>query len=346
MTNYFKTSQQEARITSTTNTTHHATEKHWCVISKKHANANVRRYIKHFPHTLEVLLPCWSYFREQEATNNCGLLFFGFDKQELGSWQTEFVRDGMGCEVEFLEQEDEYDTDTGNLILTNHETGTRLFPEGVYYVLNFYLLKPRYGVINYLDDKRDAHALRRKFVSDDYIASVKGKEKGLQIGIIQRPEGASRRIGNLPEIKTALQNDIPDATITITNFTYSTVKEQATWFATKDVIIAAHGAALANSFFITPKTVVLVVYPGEAYFPSLEPMIEQSGGVALDWYQQDIKNPFLAEGSLTNMQYNKMMHGSQEIFPVVDEIVARIHFALIQTPLWSDLKAVGRSYKN
>ena len=247
----------------------------------------------------------------------------------------------MGCDILFAEG-DNYMEETGDLYVTN-STG-RLYPEGVYHIPNSYLLNPRFGAIHYLDDKRDAHALRRKFVSDGYISSVKGKEKGLQIGLIQRPEGSSRRIGNLEEIQSALQEDIPTANISITNFTYPTVKEQATWFATKDVIIAAHGAALANSFFITTNTIVIVIYPGKAYYPSLEPLIEQSGGIALDWYQNDIQNPHLESGLLGNQRYNELMHGSEEIFPVVDEIVSRVHLAVIKTPFWWDLKAIGRSW--
>ena len=60
-------------------------EKHWCVVSWSHNFRTVRRYFEHFPHSLEILLPCWSYFREREATENCGIILFGF--KELGSWQ-------------------------------------------------------------------------------------------------------------------------------------------------------------------------------------------------------------------------------------------------------------------
>ena len=204
-------------------------EKHWCVISWRHSVRTVRRHFEHFPHSLEILLPCWSYFREREATENCGIILFGF--KELGSWQSEFVRDGMGCDV-FISKNEEYDTKTGELIVNN-----TVIPDGTYYLPNLYLQRPRFGHIQYLDDRRDAHALRKKFVSDEYIESLKGEGKPLQIGMIQRPK--SRRIANLEQIKAALQKDIPGANISITDFNYPTVKEQAEWFATKDVIIAA-----------------------------------------------------------------------------------------------------------
>ena len=64
------------------------------------------------------------------------------------------------------------------------------------------------------------------------------------------------------------------------------------WFATKDVIIACHGAALANAIFVSKGTIVIQAYPPKFHWTSMDPLIEQAGGLALDWYQGE--NPLEA----------------------------------------------------
>ena len=55
---------------------------------------------------------------------------------------------------------------------------------------------------------------------------------------------------------------MPDTNLTITNFDHGPmIRVQAEWWSTKDVIIAAHGSGVMNSVFITPKTIVLQIYP-------------------------------------------------------------------------------------
>lgn len=141
--------------------------------------------------------------------------------------------------------------------------------------------------------------------------------------MIQRTK--SRIITNFAEIKNTLQLSLPDAYITETTFDMPLMKDQAEWFATKDIIIAAHGAALANSVFITPGTIILQIYPRNYFSQSLDPLIEQSGGIALDWYNG--KNPFCEwVESKARGEQNVMRDAS--IAPSVDEIVDTILKAL------------------
>ena len=122
------------------------------------------------------------------------------------------------------------------------------------------------------------------FVSDEEIAEVKGGSKPLQIGLLQRPK--SRHINNLEEIEAALRKALPGCRTNLTVLAFPNVKDQAAWFATKDVIVGAHGAALTNSIFITKGTIVMQVWPDNWFWQSLDSLIEQSGGIALDWYSK------------------------------------------------------------
>ena len=101
------------------------------------------------------------------------------------------------------------------------------------------------------------------------------------------------------------------------------------------------GAALANSIFITQKTIVMILYPPGGYFPSLEPLVEQSGGMALDWYPRDIENPYISTITESKKSFDIAMHGTDEIKPRVDDIVKRIHFAIVEKPFWFMLRFMG-----
>lgn len=91
----------------------------------------------------------------------------------------------------------------------------------VQYIPNLYLMRPRFEYIRFLNDPEHAHALRRNIIPDDEISQVKGGDKPLQIGIIQRPD--SRRVDNLEDIRDALQIALPDAEVDMTDFNFTTV---------------------------------------------------------------------------------------------------------------------------
>ena len=117
-------------------------------------------------------------------------------------------------------------------------------------------------------------------VPDRVTHEQKGGEKPLQIGLLQ--QRLSRVVENLVDIQVALQRALPSANVTFSYLDSPQIDDQAAWFATKDVIIACHGAALTNPVFITKGTFVLQLYPPGFHWQSLDPIIEQSGGIALD----------------------------------------------------------------
>lgn len=224
-------------------------------MASKFLPKTTRGHFDHFPHTAEIILPCWSYFVKQKVTDRCGFALAN-KSYILSPWIKELV-DAMGCQVK--------KSDSG---LPSNNIADFVPQDDVQHIPNYFLLRPRLDYIRYIDHPEHAHMLRRLFVSDEYIKEVKGDSKPLQIGIIQR-DGA-RRIDNLDEIYETLKKDIPQGNITITNFKFKTVKEQATWFATKDMVIASHGAALTNSVFITPGTIILQMYPPGYFLQTLE----------------------------------------------------------------------------
>jgi len=196
------------------------------------------------------------------------------------------------------------------------------------YKPNLYEMHPRFEYIRYLNSPEHAHALRRRIIGDNDIYKVKGKGKPLQIGMIQRPKG--RRVANMEEIRDALKQALPDANINVTNFEFKTLKEQAWYFASKDIIISPHGAALTNSIFITPKTIVLQMHISGLFWQSLEPLIEQSGGIALDWYDHNGGNPDIKYAT-SNWTGRAQAQRSSFVVPP-EEIVERILLILGHKP--------------
>lgn len=307
-----------------------AEKKHWCIIASKYLPATTRNHFHHFPHASEILLPCWSYFMEQHATGNCGF-WIASSLFELTAWPKELI-EKMGCDVKYADEQGQG--------IDNNGFVAELPTDDIQHIPNLYLLRPRLEYIQYLNKPSHAHALRKLFVDEEFINSKKGNGKPLQIGMIQRE--ASRKIRNFDELKDGIQRAIPNADIICTNFKFNTVKEQAEWFATKDVVVAAHGAALTNAIFITEGTIVMQLYPPKYFWQSLDPLIEQSGGHAIQWYQKGT-NPATESALLPREEFDEAGKGT--FIVAVDEVVKPLLYTLeIEVPTNMKLKKLYGHY--
>lgn len=239
---------------------------HWCVLTPNMItrNSQINFQGNNMGHMGESLLPCWSLLFELGAmqqqqhgvrgkaahTNNDSSFGCGIDTSALGplrGWSKALVVEAMKCKI--------YDGRTANETKPNDQL----------HHPNLYLMSPYYRHMQYISHPSHAHLLRQNLVSDAYISNHKsydGSERPLQIGLLERKK--SRVILNLHDIAAGLSNAMPDTNLTITNFDHGPmIREQAEWWSTKDVIIAAHGSGVMNSVFITPKTIVLQIYPRE-----------------------------------------------------------------------------------
>ncbi len=241
---------------------------HWCVLNPKMITRNSLINGNNMGHRSESLLPCWSMLFELGAvqqqqqqqhgargeaahTNNDSSFGCGIDTSAVGplrGWPEALVLEAMKCKI--------YDGQTAN------ETNM-IGPNDQLHHPNLYLMSPYYRYMQYISHPSHAHLLRQNLVSDAYISNHKsydGSERPLQIGLVERKK--QRVILNLHDIAAGLVSAMPDANVTITSFDHGPmIREQAEWWSTKDVIIAAHGSGVMNSVFITPKTIVLQIYP-------------------------------------------------------------------------------------
>mmetsp|Transcript_9362 Transcript_9362/g.14168 ORF Transcript_9362/g.14168 Transcript_9362/m.14168 type:complete len:331 (+) Transcript_9362:61-1053(+) len=305
---------------------------HWCVLTPNMItrNSQINFQGNNMGHMGESLLPCWSLLFELGAmqqqqhgvrgkaahTNNDSSFGCGIDTSALGplrGWSKALVVEAMKCKI--------YDGRTANETKPNDQL----------HHPNLYLMSPYYRHMQYISHPSHAHLLRQNLVSDAYISNHKsydGSERPLQIGLLERKK--SRVILNLHDIAAGLSNAMPDTNLTITNFDHGPmIREQAEWWSTKDVIIAAHGSGVMNSVFITPKTIVLQIYPPGWYWPTIEPLITQVGGIALDWYDPEYNPQSL---KLSKQSKADKIKANQMNFTVpVKDIVERVMIATGRT---------------
>lgn len=240
----------------------------WCVISQETVpwqwNGKTKKWIHHFPHFAEILLPCWSHF-QTHSEDHCGLLLL--DSIELGdegTWHHQLVNK-LSCQVQFANTSVVPDNDEKN----------------DFYAPTIRQLRPRFQYARYLQRPEHAHALRDLVLANDTQLPPVNKTHP-RIGILQRPK--TRRLLRLEELEEALRVAFPNANVSSTNFTSNQIEDQAWWWATQDVVVTPHGAALLNSVFIREGTIVLQMHPGDFYYTMYDCLIEQSGGTAVDWY--------------------------------------------------------------
>jgi hypothetical protein len=221
-------------------------------------------------HVAEALLPCWSWFHETNATTNCGFYVMD-DFKEPHPWGKQLM-DRMGCKVKHTN----FGHKWKNQILNEFENIQvwREFPfqEGYWF-----------------ESRSEIESLKRLVLPNESLEIHDKDMWSLQVGIVNRT--GTRQIESL----TGIRNGIEDAlkprvstSISIQNLDNLTLEEQAQWFATKHIIVAAHGAGLTNCVFIQPKTTVISLYPMDFYFFGyFESLIDKTGGINMDWYAGD-----------------------------------------------------------
>ena len=199
------------------------------------------------------------------------------------------------------------------------------------------------------DDARSLlEAVRSR--SPSPVSWSNARVEGLAIGLLQRRD--SRRISNIYTIAQRLREAFPSASIDISYFEGTPLQEQARWMASHNIIIAAHGAALANAVFIRRETRVLELFPPNYYpYKLFGPLVESVGGVALKWHKGgmpvaddfDRRNPVGPSGPMTDdagrwADSTRFSVPPSEIVDIVNKSIAGV-FSLTtaNTAVWEGL---------
>jgi Glycosyltransferase 61 len=210
----------------------------WCIL---HEN-NTNKYFPHFPHTMQSISQCWSYFcrvRERHAHARCGLHVTGtLDWNLVDLWARTLV-EYAGCQVV-------------------HQNSTERLPNFGPRA-EYRELDPSFRP--WFEHPNDALILKQRVFNHAASSMELGRgtlgppmASGLvKIGIVIRPwrdRPPNRTFLNLDEIRRALQDAFPLALISVVDMDNLTMLEQAVYFRQQDVVIAAHGAAMTNAMFL------------------------------------------------------------------------------------------------
>jgi Glycosyltransferase 61 len=205
----------------------------WCILDKTSTKEDGK--FTHFPHALQTLSLCWSWFRTQPATNRCGFYvngkIGGFGSPDR-DWRSALAFQHMGCDLQY-----------SSLPLPTRFPSYRP------------LLKDVDGR-RYFFQPEDTVGLRDRLYAHD---STNQTWSGLHIGIVERK--GSRKILNMDAIEAAIREEYPSALIERTPMEGLTPLQQFHWWARQDIVIAGHGAAVANMVFLRRNAAMIEIFP-------------------------------------------------------------------------------------
>ena len=235
---------------------HNSDDKLWCHIR----NSNTKKVkkvdvITNFPHTAQLLYECWSWFLQRcefsgtcnYTTVNCG---FFMTETNLNHWSAWMIS-RMGCSLKS-------NVTMTDIIGDNGETS---------------YFAPTLSM-RYFDKIEYAEALRHKIFSSQL--QVKDHEGFLAIGLINR--GRTRKILNAVEIQEALSAAFPTAHITMVYMEKLSIEQQVHFWRRQDIVIAVHGAALANVVFMKTNSYLIEIFP-PYYQPDMYEILSRKSGV-------------------------------------------------------------------
>jgi hypothetical protein len=237
----------------------------WCILDDSNSNPN---RFRHFPHASQGLLPCWSYFcrvraREKNPNLHCGFWLNSSKLQMSQGWVEGLVK-AMNCSV--------LNSTASQPDLTFHHR-----------------LKPMAKQKQWFQHRVDAVALRNLTVGP------LTPNAHPRIGLVQRAsrnQRGNRRILNLDTIQESIVEAFPHASVETALMDGMSFSEQAAWWSSRDVVVAAHGASMSSVIFMRDNASVVELYP-EHYYPiTFFRSLSQSAGVSHYGYYNGVANPY------------------------------------------------------
>jgi hypothetical protein len=236
----------------------HVNDIFWCEASREGSMPEGKSF-HHFPHAMIFMGRCWSWFLEKNAyPGRCGFLLDAFShKRLLEKANTDWVVtifETTGCLVRVVEPP------IANLSSLHHNYYTPdLWPQNKLYK-HIWVDKPEHAW-----KLRDLLLQRQQRVLPQRITKIASNSSVVRIGFLDRFE--TRSIANLDDLvrRVSLRYDrvvLDKAWFTST----APMLEQLAWFASHDIIVGAHGAAMTNCMFLQAGTIVIEIFPMN-YFP-------------------------------------------------------------------------------
>jgi len=235
-------------------------------------------FVTHFPHAMQQILRCWSFWSEPANANKTKVLVLPFSfqrrppllhllKRTPTSFMNGIYRDLLRLGVQIVVHK------------APKENGRNKKDE---------IITPTKPSIEYqMRSPADAMALStavqqlhhiappRRNYCQKHCSSVPNNNNETQqqpqpvIGILNRAPQSRRSFLNIDALAAALrESSFAAANVTVTQFEGADYVDQVRFFATADgVVVSPHGAQLTGLFFLPPCGRVLEVFPPRYYLP-------------------------------------------------------------------------------
>lgn len=243
----------------------------WCLLDNKNT-----RLVSGIPHAMQSLGVCWSYFcrmRERYGDSvGCGIYL-----ENYGVWEraSNVGTDRKGWVADLL--------DSMNCTISAKMPDAR----------QTFVHRPPLNATNWkqlfvwFERPSDASSLAKAVIGSSAVAArTITTARPLSIGVIQRVE--SRLLTNINEITQAVSEKFPGLPLEVAEMEGMTFLDQAKFWNSKDVVIAAHGAAMANAVFMRRGASIVEIYPAHYYPRIYEALCRRIGIQHFAWYDEVI----------------------------------------------------------
>eukprot|EP00545_Synedropsis_sp_CCMP1620_P007627 CAMPEP_0119025186 /NCGR_PEP_ID=MMETSP1176-20130426/33303_1 /TAXON_ID=265551 /ORGANISM="Synedropsis recta cf, Strain CCMP1620" /LENGTH=423 /DNA_ID=CAMNT_0006980675 /DNA_START=114 /DNA_END=1382 /DNA_ORIENTATION=- len=229
----------------------------WCEASRLGSMPEGKNF-HHFPHAMIYVGMCWSWFLKQNAyPGRCGFLLDTFTyKRMLEKANSDWVVsifEATNCYVRVV------DPPNANLSALHDNYYTPdLSPQNKLYK-HTWVEKPEHAW-----KLRDLLLQQQNRTLPTRITKNPDNSYVVRIGFLDRFD--TRSITNMDDLILHVSQRYDRVVLDKTWFTGTTpIVEQLAWFASHDIIIGAHGAAMTNCMFLQPGTVVIEIFPINYY---------------------------------------------------------------------------------
>jgi hypothetical protein len=204
-------------------------------------------------HSAEGVLPCWSWLQQQwQASssssltaehNNCVILIIDGLQCPPHPWTIKLIEEGMGCRLQYLNNLHDLEALQANMTDTNGNYERHEFVQFDFqdkYWLDTQDIPTLRRRVRLHGTRRSTAKAHARFLPTKPLIETTGPKS---VGIVKRVH--KRLIQNVDNITAAL-NDAGFPTVHVQEMNDLTLVEQASWFASHDIILAVHGGAIGE----------------------------------------------------------------------------------------------------
>eukprot|EP00527_Entomoneis_sp_CCMP2396_P006259 CAMPEP_0198149604 /NCGR_PEP_ID=MMETSP1443-20131203/47351_1 /TAXON_ID=186043 /ORGANISM="Entomoneis sp., Strain CCMP2396" /LENGTH=377 /DNA_ID=CAMNT_0043814691 /DNA_START=74 /DNA_END=1207 /DNA_ORIENTATION=+ len=290
-----KDPEPEPLLSSYANTSSSKTA--WCILDKKSTSK-----FFHFPHALQTLSLCWSWFQTQkEATDKCGLYF----REKIGGfsgerdWRQNLLK-VMGCQYTYLKP-----------------------PESD---LFYHPPKKEVNERRYFWKPEDAAALRARLLS---ISANQISPSALHIGLVDRKK--TRRILNIDTIEASIRKEYPTAVLEMTTMEALSPIEQFRFWSRQDLVVIGHGAGMASMIFLKHNSSIVEIFPPHYYLKGFW-KLGKSMGVRNYGYFNNVTDPEADHKENTRYFAQRVANRAVDLEPPMEAIMDLVRQAVSEGP--------------